>query len=989
MLPLAGTEAKELLFVEIDSDDEYGYLKGTTSYTFDEVTNTPSANRRSLSGVMQLPATTIGGISCPAGAYPIVGLNGSATAHNSTAELVNYPITYPLGFRKVNTETGEYVAGATYGLYDANKQLIKQTSETDSNGYYKFTELKPNRTYYVREITAPAGFTLNETYYTVTNDYTPVGGVSANEIDLVNDLEVSETPYSVEISVSKYDQFNGYGIEGITFDIYRNNESAPVGSITTDTDGKATSDALYLGKLVGDVFENKYRVVERDNDDYFMVDADGNIIDSFTVSVTSADITSHTDPVIKYQQDVPNIMQTVDLTVHKVDRFDRPIANCVFEIYPAQNIVVRGKVLQNATDLLGTVTTDANGNGKPIDAEGNTPIIYTDFMYKLVEISCPDEYVMLTEPVYFTAEGTEHTVAVIPHDSTIPNDEKEGTVKITKHTEGDVNREGIRFTLTGISATNRDITLEARTDANGEAVIYSVPIGDYTVEEDGETVGYAYVVAAAQPVNVVYNETSNLDFYNVEKEGTVEVTKRSEGDKNVSNIKFTLSGTSDTGREISIDAVTNSEGKATFKNVPIGTYTITEDEQTVPYAYLTAEKQTVTVDYAQTSNVTFFNSEKEGTIEVQKRTEGMVNLGNIRFTLSGTSDSGRDISSTAVTDENGKATFKNVPIGTYTVTEDGQTVPYAYLTAEKQSVEVEYAATTNVTFFNVEKTGSLDIQKRTEGDKNVQGIRFILSGTSDTGREIYQEKETDENGKVTFDEVPIGTYRITEDGETVPVGYLVADPQEGKVFPSTTTELTFINDETEVEFSKVTIVDGVEQELEGATLQVVDENGAIIEEWVSEKEPHYIKGVLKAGGTYTLRETISPDGYVISTDVEFTVNDDGSITSVKMVDDITKVTVSKKAITGDDELAGAKLKVVDENGETVEEWISTTEPHYINAKLKAGGTYKLIEEVAPDGYVVANDITFTVSEDGSVDTVVMKDDTTKVRISKRDITNDE
>ncbi|MBR1751857.1 MAG: Cys-Gln thioester bond-forming surface protein, partial [Ruminococcus sp.] len=290
MTPLAGTEAKELLFVEIDSDDEYGYLKGTTSYTFDEVTKTPSANKRPLSGVMQLPATTIGGISCPAGAYPIVGLNGSATAHNSTAEMVNYPITYPLGFRKVNTETGEYVTGATYGLYDANKQLIKQTSETDSNGYYKFTELKPNRTYYVRELVAPPGFTLNENYYEVKYDYTSNGGVSMNEIDLINDLVVPETPYSVEISVRKYDQFTGYGIEGITFDIYRNNETAPVGSITTDADGKGTSAALYLGKLVNDVFENKYKVVERENDDYFMVDDEGNIIDTFTVSVTSADI---------------------------------------------------------------------------------------------------------------------------------------------------------------------------------------------------------------------------------------------------------------------------------------------------------------------------------------------------------------------------------------------------------------------------------------------------------------------------------------------------------------------------------------------------------------------------------------------------------------------------------------------------------------------------------------------------------------------------
>jgi uncharacterized surface anchored protein len=73
------------------------------------------------------------------------------------------------------------------------------------------------------------------------------------------------------------------------------------------------------------------------------------------------------------------------------------------------------------------------------------------------------------------------------------------------------------------------------------------------------------------------------------------------------------------------------------------------------------------------------------------------------------------------------------------------------------------------------------------------------------------------------------------------------------------------------------------------------------------------------------------------------------------------------------ELAGATLQVIDKDGNTIEEWISTDEPHFIEAKLIAGETYSLREITAPDGYNTAEDIEFTVNADGSVTEAVMKD----------------
>ncbi|MBR1383506.1 MAG: hypothetical protein IJ555_06820, partial [Ruminococcus sp.] len=184
--------------------------------------------------------------------------------------------------------------------------------------------------------------------------------------------------------------------------------------------------------------------------------------------------------------------------------------------------------------------------------------------------------------------------------------------------------------------------------------------------------------------------------------------KKTTENKHIEGITFILSGTSDSGREIRITAVTDKNGKATFTNIPVGTYTVTEDGKTVPMGYLAADSRTVTVTYAKTSTLTVDNSEQTGSIEVHKTTDDMKNISGIKFILSGTSDTGREIRLEAVTDSSGKALFSNVPVGVYEITEDGSTVPTGYLTAEKESVTVTYGKTTIRTINNDKKPDTPD-----------------------------------------------------------------------------------------------------------------------------------------------------------------------------------------------------------------------------------------------------------------------------------------
>ncbi|MFQ7536319.1 MAG: SpaA isopeptide-forming pilin-related protein [Clostridium sp.] len=141
-------------------------------------------------------------------------------------------------------------------------------------------------------------------------------------------------------------------------------------------------------------------------------------------------------------------------------------------------------------------------------------------------------------------------------------------------------------------------------------------------------------------------------------------------------------------------------------------------------------------------------------------------------------------------------------------------------------------------------------------------------------------------------------------------------------------------------------------------------------------------GQLIAGQSYWLHEISPRDGYAYAEDVMFTVSLDGREDIVLMVDKPTQVIVSKKAITGDNELPGNYMSIRNMAGAVIEEWISAEDPHIITAKLVAGETYLLCEERPLEGYAYASAVKFTVSLDGTIDRIEMKNEMTKVRIIK-------
>lgn len=692
-------------------------------------------------------------------------------------------ITTPIGSAHLDKSFTDYFDNKQTGTADMYKAVkfqlackvgdgYKFVKATGKDGSYSFTDLAsqatdltpnnkgdidvtglPEGDYEWREISTADGYMISsKKAITVTADKTA-------KTEFINK---ASAPDKGKITIHKRDAETRADLAGAKFevaaaeDIYVGNgyciypKGTVIDTITTGADGIAeTTKAIYKGY--------SYTVTE--------IEAPKG----YSISDEPTQTIKLVEQQAEFVVDFDNEQNTIPFEITKTDiSTGELIPDCTFEILNENN------------EQVITGTTDENGIAHFQLAIGK-------YFYR--EISAPDIYEI--DDSAYPFEITENDDIV---KAKMTNKKKTGSIKVTKTTTGNLNIEGIKFFATGISDTNKDLKFEATTNENGVAMFDKLVIGKYVITEDGSTVPAAYLTADEQEVTVEYNETAEVAFENIEKTGSIKVQKRTEGQKNVEGITFYLKGTSDTGREINIPATTNKDGIAVFENVPIGTYSIIEDEETVPYGYLVADEKEVTVIYSETVDAEILNNEQTGTIKVHKRTEGDLNISGITFYLKGTSDSGREINVPATTDKDGVAVFENVPVGTYKIIEDKETVPYGYLVAAEKEVTVTYAETVDTDILNEEQTGTIQIHKKTADMSNVEGIRFILSGISDTGREINIPAITDKDGIAKFENVPIGTYTITEDGSTVPYGYLVADSKQVTVTYAQTIDTDMFNE---------------------------------------------------------------------------------------------------------------------------------------------------------------------------------------------------
>lgn len=363
---------------------------------------------------------------------------------------------------------------------------------------------------------------------------------------------------------------------------------------------------------------------------------------------------------------------------------------------------------------------------------------------------------------------------------------------------------------------------------------------------------------------------------------------------------------------------------------------------------------------------------------------------------------------------------------------DGAASSQSFEVVRSKDANADFTEQQTLKFYNDREKAKVGVYKvDSETGNYLAGAVFNLYAADDiysvdgkllfaAGELVATSPETGADGHTYFDcDIPIrGEYygsSIRKDATTnsgnyivkelrAPLGYYVNEEPMEVTFAYDGQAImvldnTCANKPTEMWVSKRDLTN--DEELPGATLAIKDTDGNTVTTWVSTDEPHRVTG-LHFGESYTLTEIRAADGYALANDITFRLiqksDEDGNHleecevyylttknilfwkwddwkllddATVIMQDDITKVQISKKDLTTNEELPGAELVIKDKDGTEIDRWISTNGPHYVE-KMPAGD-YTLTEITAPNGYKVAESIDFTVLPTGEMQTVVMKD----------------
>ena len=836
------------------------------------------------------------------------------------------------------------LSGAVYGIY--RDGTLVDTYTTDGSGYFKTKEYVCGN-YTVQEISPSEGYLLDETVYPVgaeAENYT----IEHNPISMI----VTEDVIKGNIAMIKHSDDGSTQIEtpevGAEFEVYLKSSGSYANAVETERDyltcdenGFAQTKDMPYG--IYTVHQTKgWEGTE------FMEDFDVNI---------SADGQT-------YRYIINNEKFESYIKIVKVDSETGktiPYEGAGFEIYDSNGQKISMTFAYPTPTTIDTFYT--NSEGYLI-----TPEVLPYGEYLLVEVQAPYGYALDSTPVSFTVSAD--------------NAEKENALTVIKVRKENTAQKGkISVQKTGDIFTSVNMASSAYTDENGELVVNSTT---YTpVFANGNLSGAVFQVIAAEDI--------------VTLDGTVHAN----------------------AGDVVAEITTDENGYAETDLLYLGKYEIKEVQ--APYGYVrNSESQFVELTYAgqeiavlDTVNASFVNDYQSVEISLSKVMENdeLFGIGNnneylsVRFGLfaaediqaaDGTVIPADGLLSEVSLDENMTAKFDvQIPFGRYYVQEIATDEHYV-LNGEKYLVNFEYMGqdirTVDIDcgqFVNLLKRGRIEGHKVDDKSEPLENAVFGLF-TADCVKfsrdTAVMTAASDENGYFVFDEIPYGEYIIHE--IETPTGYIFSDES----YPVTVSEdgdvveITAVNKPITIEISKVNVYG---EELIGAEMQLIDSEDNVVDEWVSDDTNHVVSKL--GAGEYVLKEIAAPDGYVIATDIKFSIDVYGNVTVenvdstavsdngyplIVMVDDTTKVQISKQDITTGEELPGATLQIIDEDGNVVEEWVSTDEAHFIEGKLIAGKEYTLRETIAPDGYEIANEIRFTVNEDGSVTEVVMYDEHT-------------
>ena len=858
-------------------------------------------------------------------------------------------------FKKLG-EGKEQIGGGTFQLYRVDGENSDPVGKVFStaNGEHTIDNLLYG-TYYVKEITAPAGYILANTLSQ---------SVTIKKTNAHATIEMTNEKYTAgSITIMKEDE-DGKPLAGAEFMLF----GPKTDKKTTDNNGVAEFTGLEAGK---------YSIIEKTAPKGY-----GRYDGTVTVEI-KADGTATVDDLPK---GISFAGETVTLTwtntrdkgsisITKTDG-NQLLSGAFFGLY---------KDAAAAEGPIDIQKTDKNGKALFADLEAGT--------YYVKEIAAPNGYV-LDETIRPFKIGGNNDWDV---ETTIKNTLKEYSLTLVKKGDDGKPLEGVEFEISG-----NGITKKSASGRDGVVKFEGLPFGRYTITETKAPQGYV----KAKPINVTIDEKNTVGAYTpnqavdggtITNEHTVlTVLKIDDADRkplagatfriknsdgqyvSAENGKFKAFVSGEGGASV---FETGEDGKFTLEYLPVGNNYALE-EISAPQGYIKVKGTTSFNIVKAQETVSVGNSLIKGTLKLVKKDQHgkllngiefvlkkggqyvTANGGNSRYTYTGLANN-KEAATKLKTDENGRMEISGLLWGTYYLEEVN--TPAGLIAGEDIVVSVTDQSKNPIIDLEVTNklnTGSLSFTKTDGAGKGLAGAVFKLklvegSGTAySTVKQMYAISE--DQGWVSFKDVPYGVYELTEviapegyvrsnDTYYVSIGGAVA---EGKNIGSV--PAIWANSRTEKEFTvKKVSADGGEL-LSGAVFQILDEGKKLIEG----KKITTLNGgsdtVTLPLGKYYLKETAAPESYELNEELipfEVTTNGRNTVT-VKNTPKTGSLTIQKADKDGKP-LLGAEFKIYAMGDAVRENPIYTLITDSSGKAVKTGipyGSYVAIESRAPEGY---------------------------------------
>lgn len=954
LLKGAGFSAYLISSLTVKDDGSYDFTNATPTVLTEDGKTEMFTDERGYACSIPIPygRYIVRETTTPHNFMPVDDFIVTVTENSSTPQvwrvLLDDEFKAKLKIVKQDDETKQPVllANTEFKVYDLDaKKYVEQVTTypntvvhksyfTDENGYLILPESLKCGNYRIEEVSAPDGYTQNTQYVEIKVDKNTAYQMDSVSGDAIITVTYENHPVKGKLVIHKSGEtlksfkkdfvYEETSLEGAEFEIYA---AEDIYTPDHQVDEQGNRHVIYAkDTLVKTVTTNKngeavikdlplgnYRVKETKAPSGFVLNPD-----SQEVSFIYKD---QNTPEIEEKLEFSNERQKVELSVEKQDaETGKALKGATFGLYNKEAISSGDKVIVKADTLLQEVTSNEKGKAAfTLDLPLGR--------YYVKELQAPAGYVSSDEILEFDATYQGQDVKTIKLKSVKKN--QPTTVEVTK---ADITT-GTELDGASMSVLDKDgKVIDSWTSVKDSPhVIKRLQVGKtYILREELAPYGYL----RATDVEFTISDTAEVQKVKMEDEVPVArllVNKKGEFLESVSlldNAKGMI--------EHLFNYVTGNLTDVTFN---------------VYAAEAIRAADGVSADYYAADEL----------------------VGSI------------------TTDGNGIAQMDNLPLGRYYIVEKETAHGYV-LDNERRYVDLTYRdqdtplVTYSADWQNARQRVQVEVlKKEKDSDKVLSGAIFGLYAADDIvsskGKVLLAKdtlielKTTDEDGKIQFvADLPVDSrYYIKE--LAAPEGYVTdQEPQEftfeyqGSGTSVAEYAFTFEDEQTTVELSKADLTD--KKELPGASLKVTDENGNTVDEWVSKEEAHIIKGLI-VGKKYKMTETKPADGYVTAESIEFTVENTKEVQKHQMLDDVTKVEISKKDITDSSEVPGAKLIILDKDGKKVESWTSTDKPHMVE-KLPVG-EYILREEQAPDGYLIAEDVKFTVKDTGKVQKIKMKD----------------